>query len=111
MKRIVKYIAIDPYYSDVTQTYIGYDTDEVDRIQAETEEHMGREHPNGIDSIYKTEVVFDDTRLLGFFGKTECRPVNVRHYFDSNDKVVGTIEPDKHIVMKVDYSERKANER
>ena len=33
MKRIVKYIAIDPYYSDVIQTYIGMTSEEIDNIQ------------------------------------------------------------------------------
>lgn len=50
MKRIVKYIAIDPYYSDVTQIYIGIDSDEIDNIQYETEKFMCGEHSN-ISSI------------------------------------------------------------
>lgn len=57
MKRIVKYKAIDPYYSDVEQTYIGATLDEVDGIQYETERHMGQYHANGIMSIYETEII------------------------------------------------------
>ena len=40
MKRIIKYKAIDPLYSDVTQTYIGTSAEELDNIQYETEEFM-----------------------------------------------------------------------
>lgn len=57
MKRIVRYKAIDPYYSDVEQTYIGATLNEVDEIQFETERHMGQHHANGIMSIYKTEII------------------------------------------------------
>ena len=30
MKRIVKYISIDPFYTDKVETYIGYNGDELD---------------------------------------------------------------------------------
>lgn len=64
MRRVVKYISIDPFYSDKEETYIGYDGDEIDRIQCETEKHMGQYHPNGINNIYRTEVVYDETDHL-----------------------------------------------
>ena len=54
MKRVVKYIAIDPYYSDITQTYIGYNEEEIDNIQYETEEYMRGEHFS-LSDIYKKE--------------------------------------------------------
>ena len=57
MKRIVKYTAIDPYYSNIIQTYIGMTSEEIDNIQYETEEFMGREHLNGINNIYKVEII------------------------------------------------------
>ena len=57
MKRVVKYTAIDPYYSDVIQEYIGFTEEEIDSIQYETEKFMGREHPSGIMSLYKTEII------------------------------------------------------
>lgn len=60
MKRIVKYTAIDPYYSDVVQTYIGTDSDEIDNIQYETEESMKNCHAS-LDMIYKSEVIKDET--------------------------------------------------
>jgi hypothetical protein len=60
MKRIVRYIAIDPYYSDVTQTYIGTNSDEIDAIQSETERFMCKEHSN-TGNIYRSEVIKDET--------------------------------------------------
>ena len=57
MKRIVKYIAIDPYYSDIVQTYIGMTSEEIDNIQYETEEYMGQYHTNGIYNIYDVEII------------------------------------------------------
>lgn len=62
MKRVVKYTAIDPYYSDVTQTYIGMDSDEIDAIQYETEKSMSREHSN-FGSIYRSEVIKDENEI------------------------------------------------
>lgn len=59
MKRVVRYKSIDPYYSDVVQTYIGMDSDEIDSIQYETEKFMSREHSN-IGNIYKSEVIQDE---------------------------------------------------
>lgn len=60
MKRIVKYTAIDPYYSDQEQVYIGTSAEEIDRIQWETEEFMAKEHYS-LGAIYKTEIIFDNT--------------------------------------------------
>lgn len=59
MKRVVKYEAIDPYYSDFEETYIGTTLDEIDTQQYETEKFMGHNHENGIDSIYKTKIVYE----------------------------------------------------
>lgn len=67
MKRIVKYTAIDPLYSDVVQVYIGINSEEIDAIQYETEKSMGRYHSNGINSIYKSEVVTDESDLTKCF--------------------------------------------
>ena len=53
MKRCVKYEAIDPYYSDFEETFIGTSGDELDAQQVELEEFLGRNHINGIMSIYK----------------------------------------------------------
>lgn len=59
MKRVVKYEAIDPYYSDFEETYIGTTFDEIDEIQYETEEFMGHNHENGIGCIYKPVVIYE----------------------------------------------------
>jgi len=58
MKRVVKYTAVDPYYSDQTQTYIGATMEEIDNIQYETEEHMARFHAS-LGMIYKPEIIYE----------------------------------------------------
>jgi hypothetical protein len=63
MKRVVRYTAIDPYYSDQEQTYIGSNSDEIDAIQYETERFMAREHCS-LGMIYRTEVIKDETDYL-----------------------------------------------
>lgn len=60
MKAIIKYIAIDPYYSDQVQTFIGADSNSITDQIYEFEDYLGREHSNGIASIYKTESIHDD---------------------------------------------------
>lgn len=60
MKKIVKYIPIDPYYSEFVETYIGSSADEIDKIQYETEEFISREHAS-LDMIYKTKIILDET--------------------------------------------------
>lgn len=59
MKRIVKYTATDPYYSDVVQSYIGTTEEEVYNIQHETEEFMRGEH-SSLNMIYKSEIIRED---------------------------------------------------
>jgi len=60
MKRVVQYLAIDPYYSDITQTYIGSTIEEIDNIQYETEEFMKGENLS-LSSIYKVNIIEDET--------------------------------------------------
>lgn len=60
MKRIIKYKAIDPLYSDVTQTYIGTSAEELDNIQYETEEFMKGSHFS-LSSIYEREWLLDES--------------------------------------------------
>ena len=60
MKRIIKYKAIDPYYSDITQTYIGSTIEEIDNIQYETEEFMKGENLS-LSSIYDVNIIEDET--------------------------------------------------
>ena len=60
MKRVVRYLAIDPYYSDITQTYIGSTIEEIDNIQYETEEFMKGENLS-LSSIYDVNIIEDET--------------------------------------------------
>lgn len=53
----VKYTPIDPYYSTFEQTFISETIDGCEEQQFEFEEWLGREHRNGIMSIYKTEIL------------------------------------------------------
>ena len=53
----VKYIAIDPYYSDNTQSFIGYDIDDCWSQKYHFDKWLGREHPSGIRTIYKCEII------------------------------------------------------
>lgn len=46
MIKIVDYKSKDPYYSDVRQTYIGLDEEEIERIREETEEFMFLHNPS-----------------------------------------------------------------
>ena len=57
MKRIVEYKALDPYYSDITQTYIGLSEIELDNIQWETEEFMQGEN---LFPVYKSKTIYED---------------------------------------------------
>ena len=59
MKRVVQYLAIDPYYSDITQTYIGSTIEEIDNIQYETEEFMKGENLS-LSSIYDVNIIEDE---------------------------------------------------
>ena len=56
MKRVVKYIAIDPYYSDIIHTFIGSTSEEIDNIQEETENFMNQ---SSIFNLYKREIIDD----------------------------------------------------
>lgn len=59
MKRVVRYIAVDPYYTDFEEVYIGASAYEIDEIQYETEEHISQFHYS-LSSIYKKEIIFED---------------------------------------------------
>lgn len=61
MKRQVWYKAIDPYYSDQLQTFIGVDAEDLDHQQYEFEKWLGREHPAGIRYIYEGITVYDNS--------------------------------------------------
>lgn len=56
-KLVVKYEAVDPYYSDQVQTFIGVDIDSCEEQRYEFEKWLGRNHPAGIMFIYKTKIL------------------------------------------------------
>ncbi len=64
MKLRIKYIAIDPYYSDFEELFVGENADSVDSQKVEFEKYLGRNHANGILSIYKTEILYDNRNLI-----------------------------------------------
>lgn len=53
----IQYIAIDPYYSDQKQSFIGYDIDDCWMQKYEFDRWLGRNHPSGIRTIYKFEII------------------------------------------------------
>ena len=53
----VKYTAIDPYYSDQEQTFIGYNIDDCWPQKCDFDEWLGRNHLSGISTIYKCEII------------------------------------------------------
>lgn len=64
MKKVVKYIPIDPYYNEFAETYIGSSASEIENIQYETEDFISREHAS-LGMIYKTEIILDETTSYG----------------------------------------------
>lgn len=53
----VYYEAIDPYYSSMTQTFIGVDEDDCWNQKYEFEKWLGRYYPSGIRYIYKVKIL------------------------------------------------------
>ena len=61
MRIDVLYKAIDPYYSDCEQSFIGATSESCWNQKFEFEEWLGREHPAGIKTIYKVKILKDTT--------------------------------------------------
>lgn len=58
MERLkIRYNAVDPYYSTHEQTFIGVNLDDCDNQRFEYEQWLGREHPSGIMTIFKPEIL------------------------------------------------------
>lgn len=58
MERLkIRYKAVDPYYSTHEQTFIGVNLDDCDNQRFEYEQWLGREHPSGIMTIFKPEIL------------------------------------------------------
>jgi hypothetical protein len=53
----IRYKAVDPYYSTHEQTFIGVNLDDCDNQRFEYEQWLGREHPSGIMTIFKPEIL------------------------------------------------------
>ena len=53
----VRYNAINPYYSTHIQTFIGVSLADCEDQKCEYEEWLGRNHPAGIISIYRLEIM------------------------------------------------------
>lgn len=53
----ILYESIDPYYSSMTQTYIGVDDEDCWNQKCEFEEWLGRNHPDGIKCIYRDKII------------------------------------------------------
>lgn len=53
----IRYKAVDPYYSTHEQTFIGVNLDDCDNQRFEYEQWLGREHPSGIRTIFKPEIL------------------------------------------------------
>ena len=58
MKATINYKAVDPYYSDQTQTFIGETQESINKQIEEFEKYLGREHPAGVSTIYIKEKSF-----------------------------------------------------
>lgn len=53
----VYYEAIDPYYSSMTQTFIGIDEEDCWEQKYEFEKWLGRYNPAGIKFIYRDKIL------------------------------------------------------
>lgn len=53
----VYYEAIDPYYSSMTQTFIGVDEEDCWNQKYEFEEWLGRYYSSGIRYIYRVKIL------------------------------------------------------
>lgn len=59
MVRKVWYEAIDPYYTDWVQTFIGATWEDLDNQEYEHDKWLGREHPAGIRFIYDKHTIYE----------------------------------------------------
>ena len=57
MRLNVYYESIDPYYSSHDQVFIGIDEESCYRQKYEYEKWLGRDHTNGIRSVYSVKIL------------------------------------------------------
>lgn len=60
----VLYKAIDPYYSDCEQVFIGETEESCWEQKYRHEQWLGRDHPNGISSIYEIVILDEPKRAF-----------------------------------------------
>lgn len=53
----ILYESIDPYYSSMTQTFIGVDNEDCWNQKREFDKWLGRYHPAGIRCIYRDKIL------------------------------------------------------
>lgn len=53
----IKYEAINPYYSDQEQVFIGPTIEDCERQQYEFEVYLGRNHPHGFLVMYRPRIL------------------------------------------------------
>ncbi len=59
MIRRIWYEAIDPYYNDELQTFIGTSHDDLDAQEYEHDKFLGRYNPAGIMFLFDKHVVYE----------------------------------------------------
>ena len=59
MVRKVWYEAIEPYYTDCVQAFIGATWEDLDNQEYEHDRWLGREHPAGIRFIYDKHTIYE----------------------------------------------------
>ncbi len=81
MVRKVWYEAIDPYYSDIVQTFVGATWEDLDNQEYEHDKWLGREHPAGILFIYHKHTIYEsDCDEL----EAEVNQHNYKQYLEKN---------------------------
>ena len=81
MVRKVWYEAIDPYYSDIIQTFVGATWEDLDNQEYEHDKWLGREHSAGIMFIYDKHTIYEsDCDEL----TAEVHQHNYKRYLEKN---------------------------
>lgn len=83
MVRKVWYEAIDPYYSDEVQTFIGASWEDLDEQEYEHDKWLGREHPAGIRFIFNKHTIYESD--CGEIDR-EINEANYKKYLASKTK-------------------------
>lgn len=79
MVRKVWYEAIDPYYSDIIQTFVGTTWEDLDNQEYEHDKYLGREHSAGIVFIYDKYTIYESDCVEW---ETEANQCNYKRYLE-----------------------------